>query len=52
MARVLEEDSGKRSAVGEEVTKLIVPSLQQFMQKQKEKEFSKSEHRVLSCHVE
>jgi exocyst complex protein 7 len=46
MARVLEEDAGERSAVGEEVVKLIVPSLQQFMQKQKEKEFSKSEYRV------
>jgi exocyst complex protein 7 len=52
MARVLEENPGERSAVGEEVAKLIVPSLQQFMQKQKEKEFSKSEHRVLSCCVE
>ena len=49
MARVLEEDSEGRSAVGEEVVKLIVPSLQQFMQKQKEKEFSKSEYHALSC---
>jgi exocyst complex protein 7 len=51
MARVLEEDSEERSAVGEEVVKLIVPSLQQFMQKQKEKEFSKSEHRDFSYFV-
>ncbi|KAG1727516.1 Cullin repeat-like-containing domain protein [Suillus lakei] len=43
MAKVLEEDSEERSAVGEEVVKLVVPSLQRFMQKQKEKEFSKSE---------
>ncbi|KAG1772900.1 Cullin repeat-like-containing domain protein [Suillus placidus] len=36
---LLEEE---RSAVGEEVVKLVVPSLQRFMQKQKEKEFSKN----------
>ncbi|KAG1726007.1 Cullin repeat-like-containing domain protein [Suillus paluster] len=42
MAKVLEEDSEERSAAGEEVIKLVVPSLQRFMQKQKEKEFSKN----------
>jgi exocyst complex protein 7 len=46
MAKVLEEDSEERSAVGE-VVKLVVPSFQRFMQKQKEKEFSKSELLVL-----
>jgi exocyst complex protein 7 len=51
MAKVLEEDAEERSAVGEEVVKLVVPSLQRFMQKQKEKEFSKSELLVLVvCH--
>ncbi|KAG2066849.1 hypothetical protein BDR04DRAFT_46931 [Suillus decipiens] len=43
IAKVLEDDSEERSAVGEEVVRLVVPSLQRFMQKQKEKEFSKSE---------
>jgi hypothetical protein len=47
LAKVLEEDSEERNAVGEEVVKLVVPSLQRFMQKQKEKEFSKSEHLAL-----
>jgi hypothetical protein len=47
MAKVLEEDSEERSAVWEEVLKLVVPSLQWFTQKQKEKEFSKSELLVL-----
>ncbi|KAG2140747.1 hypothetical protein BD769DRAFT_1637411 [Suillus cothurnatus] len=42
LAKVLEEDSEERNAVGEEVVKLAAPSLQQFMQKQKEKEFSKN----------
>ncbi|KAG1760026.1 Cullin repeat-like-containing domain protein [Suillus occidentalis] len=42
MAKVLEEDSEERSAVGEEVVKLVVPSFQRFMRKQKEKEFSKN----------
>ncbi|KAG2150132.1 Cullin repeat-like-containing domain protein [Suillus cothurnatus] len=42
LAKVLEEDSEERNAVGEEVVKLVVPSLQRFMQKQKEKEFSKN----------
>ncbi|KAG1758164.1 Cullin repeat-like-containing domain protein [Suillus occidentalis] len=39
---LLEEDSEERSAVWEEVLKPVVPSLQWFTQKQKEKEFSKS----------
>ncbi|KAG1808137.1 Cullin repeat-like-containing domain protein [Suillus variegatus] len=43
MAKVLDEDPEERSAVGEEVVKLVVPSLQRFMQKQKDREFSKSE---------
>ncbi|KAJ8581778.1 hypothetical protein M405DRAFT_601411 [Rhizopogon salebrosus TDB-379] len=52
MARVLEEDAGERSAVGEEVVKLIVPSLQQFMQKQKEKEFSKNPQKYIKLSPE
>ncbi|KAG2063429.1 hypothetical protein BDR04DRAFT_1188894 [Suillus decipiens] len=42
IAKVLEDDSEERSAAGEEVVRLVVASLQQFMQKQKEKEFSKN----------
>ncbi|KAH7889211.1 Cullin repeat-like-containing domain protein [Phlebopus sp. FC_14] len=43
LGKVLEEDGEGRKAVADEVVKLVVPSLQQFTQKQKEKEFSKSE---------
>lgn len=42
-ARVLPEDDAGREALAEEAVKLVVPSLQRFIQKQKEKEFSKSE---------
>ncbi|KAG1864539.1 Cullin repeat-like-containing domain protein, partial [Suillus tomentosus] len=37
MAKALDEDPEERSVVGEEVVKLVVPSLQRFMQKQKER---------------
>jgi exocyst complex component 7 len=43
MARVLEEDEEGKDTVVEEVVKLVVPSLQRFTQKNREKEFSKSE---------
>ncbi|EGO29318.1 hypothetical protein SERLADRAFT_359419 [Serpula lacrymans var. lacrymans S7.9] len=43
LVRVLEEDGEGREKVGEEVVKLVVPVLQRFTQKQREKEFSKSE---------
>ena len=43
LARVLEDDEEKRASLEEEVVKLVVPSLQRFAQKMREKEFSKSE---------
>jgi exocyst complex protein 7 len=43
MARVLDEDEEGWDTVIEEVVKLVIPSLQKFTQKNKEKEFSKSE---------
>lgn len=43
MARVLDEDEEGRDTVVEEVVKLVIPSLQKFTQKNREKEFSKSE---------
>lgn len=43
MAKVLDEDEEGRDTVMEEVVKLVVPSLQRFTQKNREKEFSKSE---------
>lgn len=43
MAKVLEEDKEAREVVADEIVLLVVPSLKRFMQKQKEKEFSRSE---------
>lgn len=43
MAKVLEEDEEGRETLADEVVRLVVPSLQRFTQKHKEKEFSKSE---------
>lgn len=43
MARVLEEEEEGKRALAEEAVKLVVPSLQRFIQKQRDKEFSKSE---------
>lgn len=52
IAKVLEEDPEERSAVGEEVVKLVIPSLQRFMQKQKEKEFSKNPQKYIKLSPE
>ncbi|KAG6371893.1 Cullin repeat-like-containing domain protein [Boletus reticuloceps] len=43
IAKVLEEEEDGRKAIAEEAVKLVVPSLQRFIQKQRDKEFSKSE---------
>jgi exocyst complex protein 7 len=47
-ARVLEEDEEAREQMCEEVVKLVIPTLQRFTQKGKEKEFSKSKLIVYS----
>jgi exocyst complex protein 7 len=48
MALVLQDDEDGREVICDEVVRLVVPSLQRFTQKHKEKEFSKSEcHPVL-----
>ena len=50
--RARDDDDGARMQVSEEAVKLVVPSLQKFIQKNLGKEFSKSEysfHRVCSC---
>ncbi|KAF9218254.1 hypothetical protein BS17DRAFT_791873 [Gyrodon lividus] len=52
MAKVLEEDGEGRRAVGEEAVKLVVPSLQRFTQKQKEKEFSKNPQKYIKLSSE
>ncbi|KAH7922923.1 hypothetical protein BV22DRAFT_1036983 [Leucogyrophana mollusca] len=52
MAKVLEEDEEGRLAVVEEVVKLVVPSLQQFTQKQRDKEFSKNPQKYIKLSTE
>ena len=47
MARVLEDEEGDRGLLADEVVKLVVPSLQRFTQKNREKEFSKSAYMIL-----
>jgi len=42
LARVLEDDEEQRAMLEDEVVKLVVPSLQRFTQKMREKEFSKN----------
>lgn len=42
VAVLLEDDPKGRLAIGEDIIKLLVPSLQRFTQKHREKEFSKS----------
>jgi len=46
LVRVLDDDDGARAEVADEVVRLVVPSLQRFMQRTREKEFSKSEYRA------
>ena len=43
MARVLADDPEGRAQVADEAVKLVVPSLQRFIQRNLGKEFSKSE---------
>ncbi|KAF9008255.1 exocyst complex component, exo70 subunit [Cyathus striatus] len=47
MAKVLEDDVNGRRALGEEVRSLVVPNLQKFTQKAKEKEFSKNPQKYI-----
>ena len=42
LARVLEDDEEQREMLEDEVVRLVVPSLQRFTQRMREKEFSKS----------
>ena len=42
LIRVLDDDVEARRELADEVVRLVVPSLQRFMQRTKEKEFSKS----------
>jgi len=52
MARVLEEEEEARKAIAEEAVKLVVPSLQRFIQKQRDKEFSKNPQKYIKLSSE
>ncbi|KAE9407606.1 hypothetical protein BT96DRAFT_986598 [Gymnopus androsaceus JB14] len=43
LAKILEDDEESRAAIGNDVVKFLIPSLKAFTQKNREKEFSKSE---------
>ncbi|TFK18960.1 exocyst complex component, exo70 subunit [Coprinopsis marcescibilis] len=47
IGRVMEDDDDGRRAVGDEVIMLVVPSLQRFIQKQKERDFSKNPQKYI-----
>ncbi len=47
LARVLDDDKEQRRSLEDEAVKLVVPSLQRFTQKMREKEFSKSKRHVI-----
>jgi exocyst complex protein 7 len=55
MAKVMEDDPEGRETIGDEVVKLVIPSLQRFTQKHRDKEFSKSKQcisrMILEAHV-
>ncbi|KAJ6554308.1 exocyst complex component, exo70 subunit [Mycena capillaripes] len=46
-ARLLEDDPESRQAIGEDVVKLVVPSLVRFTNKYREKEFSKNPQKYI-----
>ncbi|KAJ7703889.1 exocyst complex component, exo70 subunit [Mycena rosella] len=46
-ARILEDDDETREAIGEDVVKLVVPSLVRFTNKYREKEFSKNPQKYI-----
>ncbi|KAJ7203663.1 Cullin repeat-like-containing domain protein [Mycena pura] len=52
VARVLEDDPDSREAIGEDVVKLVVPSLVRFTNKYREKEFSKNPQKYIKQSAE
>ncbi|KAI0731802.1 Cullin repeat-like-containing domain protein [Fomitopsis betulina] len=52
LARVLHDDDGARMQVSEEAVKLVVPSLQKFIQKNLGKEFSKNPKKYIKMSAE
>ncbi|KAG5635948.1 hypothetical protein H0H81_009573 [Sphagnurus paluster] len=47
LAKVMEDDADGREQIAEEVVKLVIPSLQRFSQKHRDKEFSKNPQKYI-----
>ncbi|KAF9460272.1 exocyst complex component, exo70 subunit [Collybia nuda] len=47
LAKVMEDDAEGRETIGDEVVKLVIPSLQRFTQKHRDKEFSKNPQKYI-----
>ncbi|KAG6831389.1 hypothetical protein H0H92_010991 [Tricholoma furcatifolium] len=52
LAKVMEDDEDGRETIGEEVVKLIIPALQRFTQKHRDKEFSKNPQKYIKMSTE
>ncbi|KAF8067460.1 exocyst complex component, exo70 subunit [Lyophyllum atratum] len=52
LAKVMEDDADGRETLGEEVAKLVIPSLQRFSQKHRDKEFSKNPQKYIKMSTE
>ncbi|KAG9313322.1 Cullin repeat-like-containing domain protein [Chiua virens] len=52
IAKVLEEEEDGKKAIAEEAVKLVVPSLQRFIQRQRDKEFSKNPQKYIKSSSE
>ncbi|EDR01299.1 exocyst complex component, exo70 subunit [Laccaria bicolor S238N-H82] len=52
LAKVLEDEPAGRETLGEEVIRLVVPALQRFTQRQKDKDFSKNPQKYIKRSAE
>ncbi|KAG6864266.1 hypothetical protein C0991_010984 [Blastosporella zonata] len=52
LAKVMEDDADGRETIGEEVVKLVIPALQRFSQKHRDKEFSKNPQKYIKMSTE
>lgn len=52
LAKVMEDDEEGRETIGDEVVRLVVPALQKFTQKQRDKEFSKNPQKYIKMSPE
>ncbi|KAG6819844.1 hypothetical protein H0H93_008047 [Arthromyces matolae] len=52
LAKLMEDDGVGRETIGEEVVKLVIPALQRFSQKHRDKEFSKNPQKYIKMSPE